>query len=168
MLCWRSRKTCICRYLLHIHRTALVVHPAKVMFQLVQDVERYPEFLSWCVAARLLERSEDSQLARLEVSLGGLRHAFTTRNRLEPAERLTLSLVDGPFRQLSGEWRFQPLGERGCKIALELAFDFSSSMLSAAFRRGFSNVADRLVADFCRRADALHPRSRTEHLDGGR
>jgi ribosome-associated toxin RatA of RatAB toxin-antitoxin module len=138
------------------------------MFQLVQDVERYPEFLSWCVAARLLERSEDSQLARLEVSLGGLRHAFTTRNRLEPAERLTLSLVDGPFRQLSGEWRFQPLGEQGCKIALELAFDFSSSMLSAAFRRGFSNVADRLVADFCRRADALHSRSRTEHLDGGR
>lgn len=126
------------------------------MFRLVEDIERYPEFLSWCAAADLIEKSGDMQLARLEVSLAGLRQDFTTRNRLERGQRLSMSLVDGPFRRLSGEWRFIALGDTGCKITLDLAFDFSSSVLSAAFRRGFSNVADRLVADFVRRAEAVY------------
>lgn len=140
---------------LEIRRTALVVHTAADMFRLVEDVERYPEFLSWCRSARLLERDEAMQLACLEVTVAGITQTFTTRNRLEPGERLTMSLVDGPFRQLGGEWRFQGLGATGCKITLDLAFDFSSTLLSAAFRRGFSGIADRLVADFCRRADSV-------------
>ncbi|MEJ8566568.1 type II toxin-antitoxin system RatA family toxin [Elongatibacter sediminis] len=141
---------------MEITRTALVPRPAMAMFRLVEDIERYPDFLSWCAAADLIEQSGDMQLARLEVSLAGLRQDFTTRNRLERGQRLSMSLVDGPFRQLSGEWRFLALGDSGCKITLDLAFDFSNSVLSAAFRRGFSNVADRLVADFVRRAEAVY------------
>ena len=96
------------------------------------------------------------QLARLEVSIAGLKQKFTTRNRLVPGELLTLSLVEGPFRQLSGEWRFDALSERGSKVSLCLSFDFSSSALSSAFRRGFARIADKLVLDFSRRADQVY------------
>lgn len=141
-----------------IHRTALVLHTAPEMFRLVADVERYPEFLSWCRAARLLERTESTQLASLDISLAGIGQTFTTRNRLDPPETLTMSLVEGPFRRLSGEWRFQPLGQQGCKIGLTLNFEFTNALLSTAFRRSFSGVADRLVTDFCKRAEAIYVR----------
>lgn len=126
------------------------------MYRLVEDVERYPEFLSWCHDAEMLERGPAEQLARLDIQLAGFRHHFTTRNRLEPGERLTMSLVEGPFRRLGGEWRFQALGDEGCKITLDLAFDFASAMLSLAFRRSFTAVADRLVADFVQRATDVY------------
>ncbi len=140
----------------HIQRTALVLHTPMDMFRLVQDVARYPEFLSWCLDAEVLERTEHMQLARLHLSLAGLRPSFTTRNTLEPGRRLTMALVEGPFSDLSGEWRFEPLGEAGCKITLDLSFRFSSRVLSAAFERGFAAVADRLVSDFSRRADVVY------------
>ena len=141
---------------MEIKRSVLVLHPAQDMFQLVKDVPSYPAFLSWCTGAEVLEQSEQLQLARLDVSIGGIRQAFTTKNRLVPGEMLNLSLVDGPFRHLRGEWRFTSLGEDGSKVSLSLEFDFASSLLSAAFRRGFSNVADRLVFDFSRRADQVY------------
>ena len=126
------------------------------MFRLVQDVKSYPEFLSWCTKSELHEQSPEQQLASLAVKVSGVTQSFTTRNRFEPGERLTLSLVDGPFRRLSGEWLFEQLGTDGCKVTLVLEFDFSSRMLSSAFRRGFTHIADRLVSDFCRRADDVY------------
>lgn len=141
---------------MEVTRTALVLHPANDMYQLVLDVNSYPDFLSWCTRAQVLEQTAELQLARLDVSLGGLNQSFTTRNRLVPGELLTLALVEGPFRHLSGEWRFDALAEKGSKVSLRLSFDFSSSVLSAAFRRGFARVADKLVLDFSRRADQVY------------
>ena len=139
-----------------ITRTALVLHPAQDMYQLVQDVASYPVFLSWCSSAQVLEQTTEMQLARLNVSIGGLQQSFTTRNRLVANELLTLSLVEGPFRHLSGEWGFNPLADQGSKVTLSLSFDFSNSLLTSAFRRGFAAIADKLVTDFSRRADQVY------------
>ncbi len=125
------------------------------MFQLVQDVASYPAFLSWCLNARVLEQTAEMQLASLDVSIGGVKQSFTTRNRLVPGKLLTLSLVDGPFSHLSGEWQFAALSEAGSKVTLGLSFDFSSSVLSSAFRKGFAQVADNLVYDFFLRSDQV-------------
>ncbi len=141
---------------MEIKRTIWVLHPAAEMYQLVLDVSAYPAFLSWCVGAQVLEQSDTLQLASLEVSIAGLRQTFATRNRLVPGEQLSLELLEGPFRYLSGQWDFIPLGDRGSKVTLNLAFDFSSSLLSGAFRRGFANVADKLVYDFSTRADRVY------------
>ncbi len=141
---------------MEIKRTIWVLHPASAMYQLVLDVNAYPAFLSWCVNAQVLEQNDSLQLASLEVSLAGMRHTFATRNRLVPGEQLSLELVKGPFRYLSGQWDFTALGEKGSKVTLNLAFDFSSSLLSGAFRRGFANVADKLVYDFSTRADQVY------------
>ena len=139
-----------------IERSALVVFSADQMFRLVRDVRSYPEFLRWCKAAEIHEEDERQQLASLEVQVAGLHHRFTTRNRLVPGERLTMSLVEGPFQALSGEWRFRQLGETGSKVTLELGFDFKRGIVSAAFERGFARIADRMVQEFCERAEELY------------
>lgn len=141
---------------MEIKRTALVLHSAMDMFRLVHDVPAYPEFLSWCIGSEVHEQTSDEQLASLGVRIGGVDHSFTTRNRFVPGEQLTLSLVEGPFSHLSGEWQFKALGDDGCKVTLLLNFDFSSSVLSSAFRRGFAHVADKLVYDFGKRADVIY------------
>ena len=102
------------------------------------------------------EQTAEHQVATLVVKVSGMTQSFTTHNRFVPGERLTLSLVDGPFRHLSGEWLFEPLGSEGSKVTLVLSFDFSSKVLSSAFRRGFTHIADRLVSEFSQRADAVY------------
>jgi ribosome-associated toxin RatA of RatAB toxin-antitoxin module len=128
------------------------------MFRLVQDVPAYPQFLKWCTAAEIHEQSAEHQLASLSVKISGVAQTFTTRNRMVPGERLTLSLIEGPFQHLKGEWLFDQLGEEGSKVSLVLSFDFSSSVLSTAFRRGFARVADHLVLEFSSRADEVYGR----------
>jgi ribosome-associated toxin RatA of RatAB toxin-antitoxin module len=141
---------------MEIRRSALVLHPAMDMFRLVQDVPAYPRFLGWCVSSEVHEQTPEHQVATLVVKVSGITQSFTTHNRFVPGERLTLSLVDGPFRHLAGEWLFEPLGEEGSKVTLVLSFDFSSKVLSSAFRRGFTHIADRLVSEFSQRADAVY------------
>ena len=126
------------------------------MFRLVQDVPSYPEFLRWCVSSQVHEQTAEHQVATLVVRISGMIQSFTTHNRFVPGERLTLSLVDGPFRLLAGEWLFEPLGSEGSKVTLVLGFDFSNKVLSSAFRRGFTHIADRLVSEFSQRADAVY------------
>ena len=143
-----------------INRSILVVYSAPEMYQLVQDVSAYPEFLSWCVGAEVLEQTSELQLARLDISVGGLRQSFTTRNHLRADAEVRLSLVDGPFRKLGGSWEFSSRGSNGSKVSLGLVFEFSNSLLSSAFEYGFARVADKLVYDFSARADEVYGRGR--------
>ena len=138
-----------------IQRSALVSYTPMQMFELVRDAERYPEFLSWVVDAEIYEETEHFQYASLEVSVGGVRRRIATRNDLIPGELLRLNLAEGPFRHFSGEWRFSDLGI-GSRVQLSLGFEFDNPVLVAAFSRGFVSVANRMVDDFCLRADALH------------
>jgi ribosome-associated toxin RatA of RatAB toxin-antitoxin module len=141
---------------MEIRRSALVLHPAMDMFRLVQDVPAYPDFLTWCIESKVHEQSAEHQLATLVVRISGMTQTFTTHNRFVPGERLTLALVDGPFQRLAGEWLFEPLGSEGSKVTLVLNFEFSNKVLSAAFRRGFTHIADRMVSEFSRRADHVY------------
>lgn len=138
---------------MEIRRSALVLHSAMDMYRLVQDVPAYPDFLTWCVESKVQEQSDEHQVASLTVRIGGVTQRFTTHNRLAPGERLTLSLIDGPFQRLAGEWLFEQLGSEGSKVTLVLNFEFSNKVVSAAFRRGFTHIADRLVREFSTRAD---------------
>ena len=139
-----------------IDRSALLPYSAHDMYRLVLDVPSYPQFLSWCTEATVHEQDAEQQLASLSVALGGLTQRFTTRNRLVPGEILTMSLVEGPFRSLTGEWRFIDLDDLGSKVSLHLSFEFSSSVLSSAFRRGFERISGRMVSEFARRAGSLY------------
>ena len=140
-----------------ILRSALVTHSAPDMYALVQDVPCYPQFLSWCTATEVHEQSDTFQKASLTVVVAGIRQRFTTLNTLHEAEKVEMRLFEGPFRNLQGEWRFMPLGEYGCKISLELDFEMNAGPMASLFGKGFGKIADRLVDDFCKRAEKVYP-----------
>ena len=135
-----------------IQRHALVRHSAKRMFDLVNAVDRYPDWFAWCSASEVLEHTEFVMRARLELRIAGIRSAFTTRNTLVPTLRIRMRLEEGAFSHLNGEWVFHALAEEACKVSLNLDFE-ANSLLSPAFAMGFQGLADRMVDDFCRQAD---------------
>lgn len=135
-----------------ISKSALVPYSPAEMFALVDDIEAYPQFLPWCSAARVLERSVDEVRATLELSKGGVEKAFTTCNRIQHDKMIEMRLVEGPFRHLEGFWRFAPLGNDGCKVSLDMEFDFASRMLGMVVGPVFSQVANSLVDSFQQRA----------------
>lgn len=141
-----------------IERTALVRHSARRMYDLVNDIERYPEFLPWCSSAQVHEADDQQKLASLEVSKGGVRQSFSTRNRLLAPERIAMELVEGPFTHLRGEWHFRALNEEACKVILTLEFSLNGRVARVAFGNVFSQAANTMVDAFCRRADALYGR----------
>ncbi|MGB5291692.1 MAG: type II toxin-antitoxin system RatA family toxin [Lysobacterales bacterium] len=139
-----------------ILRSALVTHSALDMYKLVEAVPAYPQFLSWCTATVVHEQCSDFQKASLTVVVAGIRQSFTTVNSLFAPERVEMKLFEGPFKNLQGEWRFVPLGEDGCKISLELDFEMTAGPMSKLFGKGFGRIADRLVDDFCKRAEQVY------------
>lgn len=136
-----------------IHRHALVRHSALRMYGLVNDVAAYPQRFSWCEASEVLEQSDAHMLARLDLRIAGLRASFTTRNALSAPNRIELTLVEGPFRDLNGLWVFHTLAEDACKVSLSLDFEVASKLIGSALAIGFQGLADRLVDDFCREAN---------------
>lgn len=141
-----------------VNRSALVRHSPQAMFDLVNDFERYPEFLPGCRRARLIEQDEAHLIGELTLSKAGVEQSFTTRNDLYSPERIELSLVRGPFRRLRGRWLFTPMGEDACKVSLEMEFEFANRLLGMAFGKLFQQVAGQLVDSFTRRADEVYGR----------
>ena len=122
------------------------------MFDLVNDVEAYPKRFPWCSGAQVLEHQDDVLVARLDLRFAGLRHSFTTRNVAQAPDRITVSLVEGPFHSLEGQWSFDDLGGSGCKVGLVLDFDYRGHFGGMALKLGFQSLANRMVDDFCREA----------------
>ena len=139
-----------------VRRTALVPYSAKEMFQLVDDVEAYPEFLPWCNDAAVQSRDEETVVATLELHKGGVSKHFTTRNSLKPFDAIDMALVDGPFRHLDGGWRFRDITDDGCEVSLELEFEFDSRIVDLMFGRYFEDILSALVDAFTRRAAAVY------------
>lgn len=140
----------------HINREAVVPHGCDRMFDLVMDVERYPEFLRYCRGAEILERGEREVTARLDLAKGPVHQSFTTRNRYEPGRWITLALVDGPFSRLSGSWRFEPINDASCRICLELDYEVKGSSLKFLVERVVSEVANQMLDAMVDRARRLY------------
>ncbi|HEY6453184.1 MAG TPA: type II toxin-antitoxin system RatA family toxin [Steroidobacteraceae bacterium] len=136
-------------------RTSLVARSPEVMYRLVDDVERYPEFVPGCTSAQVLERNGQEMVARLAVRRGPLRTHFTTRNRLDPGHSVQMQLVEGPFKVLEGSWNFTPVASNGCRVEFKLRFQFSNALKSALFEPLFEQAQDELVRAFVARAQRL-------------
>ncbi|MEM9172414.1 MAG: type II toxin-antitoxin system RatA family toxin [Pseudomonadota bacterium] len=135
-----------------VNRSALVPYSAEQMFALVDGIEDYPAFLPWCDHAEVHERNQQMVVATLGLSRGGVTRRFTTRNYNQAPKRIELTLVDGPFSHLRGEWSFDQLGDDGSKVSLDIEFDVLSAMLGAVLSRVFEQTCNELVDAFTRRA----------------
>jgi ribosome-associated toxin RatA of RatAB toxin-antitoxin module len=139
-----------------IHRQALLPYRDQQLFDLVNDVESYPEYMDGCVGARVLRREGDEVDARLDLCRGGISQSFSTRNRLFAPGAITLELLDGPFDHFQGRWEFRGLAARACKVNLLIEFSARNLLLGAAASRLFDRVTNNLVDALGRRARQIY------------
>jgi ribosome-associated toxin RatA of RatAB toxin-antitoxin module len=150
----------------HVKKSVLLWYSPHEIYELVVDVEAYPQFLPWCERAEVISRDEQGPTARLHLAYAGLRHAFTTKNVQIPDHSVHIGLVDGPFSLLDGLWRFVPLGIAGeaaaaptpsaCRIEFEMRYAFANSILEAAISPVFDRIANTFVDSFVRRAEQVY------------
>lgn len=151
-----------------ISRSALVPYSAQAMFGLVDDIKSYPEFLPWCASSKEFDRNDQGVRGEVELRKGKVHKSFTTQNTNVPGESITMRLVEGPFKILEGVWSFQTLQGQannvsdggnvpvGCKVALDLEYEFSNVLLKMTVGPVFHQIADKLVDAFCQRANELY------------
>ncbi|MDH4061150.1 MAG: type II toxin-antitoxin system RatA family toxin [Aquincola sp.] len=148
-----------------VRKSILLWYSPREMYELVVAVEHYPAFLPWCERAEVLGVAHDEVTARLTLAKGGVRHAFTTRNRHRDGEQVDVSLVDGPFSMLEGHWRFLPIGRAGgaadddakaCRIEFDMRYAFANAALEAVVSPVFDRIANTLVDSFVQRAEQVH------------
>jgi len=139
-----------------VRRSALLPYSAAQVFQLVSDIERYPEFLPWCSAAQIISNQAKEVVAELTIMKGRISERFTTRNVLAYPDSIELHLVQGPFKRLAGVWRFTALAALGSKVELELDFEMSKSLIQRTFGIIFAHAAGTMVDAFCARARTVY------------
>jgi len=137
----------------NIHKSAIVLHPAQKMFQLVDSVENYPQFLPWCGSTQIIERDNDKTIASIEINYKGLRQTFTTENTKRQNQEMIIKLIDGPFKSLSGEWFFKNLDKDSCQIELKLEYEFSNVILEKLISPVFNMIANTFIDEFIKEAN---------------
>ena len=130
-------------------------YTSEQLFTLVADIERYPEFLPWCVGARVKERRADLIVADLVIGFRMFRERFTSRVALDPPRRIDVTYAEGPFRRLNNQWVFEPI-PGGCLIDFYVDFEFKSRVLQKLIEVLFSEAVRRMVGAFEKRARDLY------------
>ncbi|WP_150049174.1 MULTISPECIES: type II toxin-antitoxin system RatA family toxin [Methylomonas] len=139
-----------------VQKSALVKFSAKQMFDLVDDIEAYPQFLPWCSGSKVLRRDGNIVEGRIDIAKAGFHKSFTTRNVTDPGGRITISLLDGPFKSLEGVWNFMPLRADASKISLDLEFEIASTFAGLAFGPVFNQICNTMVGAFTQRAKVIY------------
>ena len=139
-----------------ISRSALVMHSAEQMFDLINDVRAYPQFLLGCHSVEVIDESDDFIEARLTLAKAGLKHSFTTRNQLQRPYVMEIVLVEGPFKTFTGKWQFQALSAEACKVTLDMQFEVESRLAGVALSALFKQMANVMVDSFVKRAKKIY------------
>ncbi|WP_019555950.1 type II toxin-antitoxin system RatA family toxin [Thiomicrorhabdus arctica] len=139
-----------------ISRTALLPYSAKQMYDIVNNIADYPNFLPWCGDSEVVSETDLEMIASVTIAKAGIRQTFKTRNHLVPNERIEMHLVEGPFKSLKGEWSFKVLDVDACKIKFEVEFEVSNGLFNVAIGPIFEHIASTLVDSFCERAKQIY------------
>ena len=126
------------------------------MYELVNNINDYPQFLNWCEGASILNQSDHQITASVQINKGGLKQTFSTLNTLKPFRLIEMNLLDGPFEHFSGEWCFEPLGENAAKVFLNLQFKFKSKLLDMSLTPIFTKIANSQLDAFVARAKKIY------------
>jgi len=140
----------------YISKSAIVPNSPQQMFMLVNAINDYPQFLNWCSGSCILNQSDAQITASVEINKGGLRQKFTTKNTLRAFDLIEMELLDGPFKTLSGQWRFKTLSDNATKVELELQFSFKSRLMDIALSPIFTQIANSQLDAFVARAKQVY------------
>ena len=139
-----------------VEKSVLIERSVAQMFELVDRVEEYPEFLPWCDGTELIERTENKIVARIHINYHGAKANFSTENAKEFPHWMNIRLRDGPFKRMDGGWRFTPLSDNACKVEFRLSYEFSSKLLEKLLGPVFSHIVGTFVESFVKRAKHIH------------
>jgi ribosome-associated toxin RatA of RatAB toxin-antitoxin module len=139
-----------------VKQSVLVPYSAARMYDLVDAVEQYPEFLPWCSGSELIYRRPDALSAVIHINFRGIQQHFSTVNARRGPHEMDIRLVDGPFKSMDGSWRFTDLGGAGCKVEFQLRWEFASRVLAALAGPVFNHIATTMVDAFVSRAQKLY------------
>ncbi len=131
----------------------LLPYSVEDMFDLIEQAEAYPQFLPWCTAATILERSDDWVAARIEFSYLKVRFGFQTRNPKRRPHWLQVRLVEGPFRRFHADWHLAPLGQQGCKVSFDLSYEIADGVLDKVAVTAVEAVSRSMMDAFVKRAE---------------
>ena len=134
-----------------ISRSAIVECGAEEFYALVEAIEAYPEFLPWCAAAEVRERTPGRTVATLTLAVKGVRHSVTTENSFVAGRSIDMHLVEGPFKRFEAAWRFTPLGEGACKAEYSMEYEFANRVIAVLLEPVFRQIADSTVEAFMKR-----------------
>ena len=140
----------------HISKSAIVPYTPQQMFELVNNINDYSQFLNWCDSSSILNQSDDQITASVQINQGGLKQSFSTLNTLTPYKSIEMQLLDGPFDELSGEWSFEILGENASKVHLTLQFKFKSMLIDMALSPIFKSISNSQLDAFVARAKYIY------------
>jgi ribosome-associated toxin RatA of RatAB toxin-antitoxin module len=143
-----------------VHKSVLIWYSAQEMFDLVTDVDQYPQFLPWCAHSKVITASAQGMQAEIGIALGAVKQTFTTQNTHIKGRQVAMKLLNGPFSRLDGTWDFTPLGndsnQRACKTELRLNYGFDNAVLAALVGPVFDKIAATMVDAFVKRADQIY------------
>jgi ribosome-associated toxin RatA of RatAB toxin-antitoxin module len=140
----------------HIHETSVMPYSSEQMYQLVNDVERYPEFLPWCHLTKILEKMPSGIIASIEVAGKGIHKSFTTRNTMDPYKFIKMELIEGPFKEFTAAWHFEALENSTCKVSLDMKFEFSSKIMAMLLSKFLNRALEHMIEAFSKRAQELY------------
>ena len=126
------------------------------MFELVNNINDYSNFLNWCDSSSILNETGNQITASVQINKNGFKQTFTTINSSSPYESIKMQLLDGPFDELSGEWRFESLGDNAAKVYLDLEFSFKSMLLDITISPVFKSIANSQLDAFVDRAKIVY------------
>lgn len=138
-----------------VRKSLLLPYSTQRIFDVVERVEDYPAFLPWCAGTEVV-RDGQGMVATVRIAFGGVRQSFTTRNLHVPPDEIAMCLVDGPFENLAGHWRFRALAPEACKVEFALDYRMQSGLLGRALAPVFGQISSTFVDAFVRRAEALY------------
>ena len=142
-----------------VHKSVLIWYSAEEMFNLVTDVDQYPQFLPWCDHAKVITVTPTGMQAEIGIAMGAVKQTFTTENTHIAGRQVAMKLIKGPFSKLEGTWDFTPVGDaaqRACKTELHLKYGFDNAVLAALVGPVFDKIASSLVDAFVKRADQVY------------
>lgn len=139
-----------------VEKSVLIARSPAQMFELVDRVEEYPQFLPWCGGADLIERTARITSARIHINYHGVKAHFATENAKDEPHSMLIRLREGPFRRFDGHWRFIALGDVGCKVEFSLHYEFSGKVLEKVLGPVFNHIAGTFIDCFVKRAHQIY------------
>jgi ribosome-associated toxin RatA of RatAB toxin-antitoxin module len=142
--------------MVHVFREVIEPYSIEQMFALVNDIEKYPEFIPDCIATGIIKKQDNIIAAFIEVEKFGFKKSFTTLNQINEPNSIDITLLEGPFKQLSGRWQFVKITENQSKISFNLDFEFKNKLLDMTFSPVFKEVMNGMVNAFSKRARQIY------------